>query len=254
MLPEHRVFAHSIGVPMRNLNTTILGFHQEGSEMITLHSLWEYCSINNDAKVVYMHSKGSYHPSLDNSNLRAFLTVGALSRDCLDLPDTCNVCASRVSPVPHPHIPGNMWLARCEYIRKLIDPNLFTQKMEKVTKRFEPIGPFCIGQGRYAAEHWVLSHPSARPCDLCTDSNFTWHYYNIPQKDFERKLAPAPRYKLNEYHKGGCLDSGASALERMEEYIQLYNETPRADWWGTAYFPDNQNATQEGDKASALKQ
>jgi hypothetical protein len=244
MQSEHRAFVHVIGVPLNNLNATTLGFHEEGSEMVTLHSLWEYCSVNNDAKVVYLHSKGSYHHTPENEALRVFLTEGSLSRECLELPETCNVCASRVSPVPHPHIPGNMWLARCDYIQKLIDPNLFEDRMETVEKRYEPYGPFCIGQDRYAAEHWVLSHPSSQPCDLSTDSNFTWNYFNIPSRDFEKLLAPAPRFDLDVYHKGLCKDSGASSLERIEEYMHLYNETPSGDWWGTGYFHDNQIDTQ----------
>jgi len=99
--------------------------HEEGGEYLTLHALWKYRQSNylhKDAKVVYLHSKGSFHPSEANDKLRSFLTHGALSSECANLPDPCNVCSSRMSPLPHPHTSGNMWLARCDYISQLIDP------------------------------------------------------------------------------------------------------------------------------------
>ena len=83
--------------------------HKEGDEYLTLHALWKYCQSNylhKDAKVIYLHSKGSFHPSKANDKLRSFLTHGALSSECANLPDSCNVCSSRMSPLPHPHTPG----------------------------------------------------------------------------------------------------------------------------------------------------
>ena len=53
----------------------------------------------------------------------------------------------------------------------------------------------CVGADRYAAEHWVHSHPSVRPCDLST-SDYTWNYAGIPTGDFEKKLESAPRFEL----------------------------------------------------------
>jgi hypothetical protein len=100
--PEHRVHLHSIGYPIEIANTTLLQHHDEGDEIDTLHSLWEYCNIRPESKVVYMHSKGSFTPSKENDALRRFLTAGALSIECMELPDTCNICSSRMSPLPHP--------------------------------------------------------------------------------------------------------------------------------------------------------
>ena len=96
------------------------------------HDILEYSSHPNDnnheTKIIYLRSKGSYNDTPEYKKLRSFLTKGALSKECAgsdddnDLPDKCNVCSSRMPPLPHPHTPGNMWLARCDYVSKLIDP------------------------------------------------------------------------------------------------------------------------------------
>jgi hypothetical protein len=106
--PEHKVFVRSIGYPLDIPNTTLLAHRQEGDETDTLHELWTYCTIQPKSKVVYLHSKGSFHSKPENELLRSFLTTGALSRECLELPKSCNICSSRMSPIPHPHTPGNL--------------------------------------------------------------------------------------------------------------------------------------------------
>jgi len=108
-----KIFIQSIGhrklQPL--INGTILLQHDEnGTELETLVYLWDYCKSHPHEKVVYLHSKGSFHPSENNDALRRFLTRGALSKECeRNLPDWCNVCSSRMLPLPHVHTPGNMW-------------------------------------------------------------------------------------------------------------------------------------------------
>ena len=109
-----------------------LNHYAEGDEEITLQDVWEFCSREDthpEQKVIYLHSKGSFTQKASNDVLRVYLTKGALSSECSSLPDTCNVCSSRMSPIPHPHVSGNMWLARCDYIRKLIEPKNFKEAM-----------------------------------------------------------------------------------------------------------------------------
>jgi hypothetical protein len=147
----HKVFVRSIGVPMKIENTTVLRQDETGSEMETLALIWQHCNLNPNGKVVYMHSKGSFHPSTNNNMMRQFLTRGALSEECTFLPETCNVCSSRMSPTPHPHTPGNMWLARCDYVRKLIDPMTFVDAMNKVDLSDQGNVPeWCLGRERFA--------------------------------------------------------------------------------------------------------
>ena len=146
MLPEEhdRVFVTTIGVPQVDLpipNAEIIQHQPEGREDLTLHALWEYCRSHpyHSTKVVYLHSKGWFHNTKRNANLRNFITGGALSKECANLPDQCDVCSIRMSPIPHPHTSGNMWLARCDYVAKLVDPSFEPEGEEQTlvkTKNF----------------------------------------------------------------------------------------------------------------------
>ncbi len=178
-------------------NATLIQHDDKGEEIETLGLLWDHCRNNLDDKVVYIHNKGSFHPSEKNDLMRRFMTRGALSEDCSNMPTTCNISSSRMSPFPHAHVSGNMWVARCDYVQKLINPLNFKEAMRtKVNSKVS----CCDGSGRNAAEHWVHSRPSVRPCDLST-SNYTWNYYGIPLGDFGMLLEPAPRFELTVYEK-----------------------------------------------------
>jgi hypothetical protein len=238
--PEHHVHLHSIGFPIDIANTTLLQYHEQGDEVETLHSLWEYCSIQPESKVVYLHSKGSFTPSSDNDILRRFLTAGALSQECLDLPQSCNVCSSRMSPLPHPHTPGNMWL---------IDPKLFDVTIKTAAGTSFKMNSPCHGHGRFSAEHWVHSHPLNMPCDLYSDPVYVWNYKHLPAPDFSKELAAAPRFPFDSYKIANkCLNIGVSMNERISEYAQLYNASPPSSWWGWSFYPTElTNSTTEGE-------
>jgi hypothetical protein len=234
--PEHQpVYMHSIGRRLHITNTTLLKHHTEGSEMNTLQSLWEFCKTNKEKKVVYLHSKGSFHPKRDNDLLRNLMTQGALSKDCANLPTSCNVCSSRFSPFPHPHFPGNMFLARCDYVRQLIEPSQFPARMKHVPGVYNETVEWKYGSGRFSSEHWIGSAPSMKPCDLYTSAQFTWGYSGLPsavdvKTDF--KLLPAPRFPMLAYKTMRKTGYWATQLHRLEEYRILYNETPDESWWG----------------------
>jgi hypothetical protein len=135
-----------------------------GWEMLTLDALWAYCQDQPSATVAYLHSKGSFHPLPQNEVMRQLLSQAALSRDCFDRVTTattttandqnsttttttaddgkhnnnstksssslCNTCSFRMSPYPHLHTSGNMWLAQCQYVRQLLRPSVFAERME----------------------------------------------------------------------------------------------------------------------------
>lgn len=229
------------GASLGNATYNIGEHHAEGDEYLTLHALWKYCQSNNlhdDAKVVYLHSKGSFHPSQANNKLRSFLTHGALSSECANLPDSCNVCSSRMSPLPHPHTSGNMWLARCDYISKLIDPKAISEG--KLPKSMADGNP-CKGRGRFFGEHWVHSHPLVKPCDLYTGKEFVWDYGKVPPSPFEMKLQMAPRFNFQQYVlRHWCLNAHPATMTmegflnvRWDNYELLYNITTLPEeWWG----------------------
>ena len=251
--PEHNNFVvRSIGYPIEvlgnNSDVTVVHHHDaEGDEPGTLDLLWKHCTneVHSSNQVIYMHNKGSFHPSDANDKLRKFLTRGVLSEECENMPSTCNICSSRMSPLPHPHTstPGNMWVAKCEYIKKLINPLKFEARMVEYAKfmNFKWVkDDGCQGSGRYAAEHWVHSHPSVNPCDLST-SDYVWNYDGLPENESEMMLlkpAPAPRYEQEAYvKKRVCGRVGVNPEQRLKEYSFLYNDTAvPSTWWGWGFF------------------
>jgi hypothetical protein len=241
------VFVNSIGSLVPVEGAKLLNHYQDATEIVTLKALYDYClHAPDDKKVIYLHSKGSFTDNKGNSKLRRFLTAGALSRECASIsPDMCDVCSSRFSPVPHPHTSGNMWLARCSYIKTLIDPMEFVDAMERVGTNYTGGKDYwpCDGRQRYAAEHWVHSHPSAKACDLYTQRTFVWNYEGVPRvskflKNIE--LARAPRFDLQAYiiHRV-CPGRGVTLQPRLREYSILYNQTPSRDWWGWNYLQEH---------------
>ena len=94
----------------------------------------------------------------------------------------------------------------------------------------------CIGRGRYAAEHWIHSHPSIAACDLYKDPGYVWNYKGVPSHDFEKELRAAPRFDLAAYKiEGQCPHGdiwGLNLDDRLVEYQSLYGEQPSESWWG----------------------
>ena len=218
-----------------------------GEEDVTLHRLWSFCKDADPSQVVaYLHSKGSYTDTENNTRLRKYLTRGVLSEECQNLPSQCDVCSSRMSPVPHPHYSGNMWTARCGYIAKLKDPVHFPTDMGNFVAHMPELSGVaspCVGLDRYAFEHWVNSHPDVRPCDVDANDGpdrYSWDYENVPADDFPQLLHPAPRFDLDSYLKPGiCEHMGDTTRLRIAEYQFLYNRSPPSAWWGWKFFPDS---------------
>lgn len=241
--PRHKLFVRSIGVSSNIYqNATVIRHDEVGDENMTLGLLWEHCVNHPNDTVVYLHNKGSYHSNKENDRLRKFITRGVLSEECSNMPLSCNVCSSRMSPLPHPHVSGNMWVARCNYIKKLINPMKFKEKINKFLDGLNLVvgEPSCHGRGRYAVEHWVFSHPSNNPCDLSSGS-FVWSKNGVPKGDFKKVLKLAPRYEKKAYKIPGiCVDenesSGDKIEHRLREYDFLYNELPPKTWWGWKFW------------------
>eukprot|EP00435_Cladocopium_sp_Y103_P016498 s3265_g4.t1 len=222
--------------------TKFLAHYSIGWENLTLRALWSFCrekDTNPKQIVVYLHSKGSFHPQDWNGRLRYYLTSGALSQECTRMPNQCNVCSTRMTPIPQPHTPGNMWAARCAYIAKLIDPKDFKEKMNNNVLGPHNGAPWCVGRGRFADEHWVHSHPDCAPCDL--DTNQGYVIGRVPNRTFDKKLKKAPRFPMSTYHVEwkGCPGRGESVEHRLVEYRYLYSRDPPRDWWGWKFFWQN---------------
>lgn len=105
-----------------------------------------------------------------------------------------DVCGLRYTQVPHSHLPGNMWWANCSYVGRLYASSKFQSAMKYVAGHKDVYGPHgslrshVIGEGRYADEHWIGSHPSLRAIDCMPlqdvqDKKFFPYIagYNMPQ-------------------------------------------------------------------------
>ena len=98
-LPHKRYCKNSTETEVR-VQCTHLKHYDIGFEEYTLQALYDHCqaipsSPNHDnvARVVYLHSKGTFHNTMTNQNFRRALTNAALHPDCLKPNvDQCNVC------------------------------------------------------------------------------------------------------------------------------------------------------------------
>ena len=191
------------------LDCQLLQYHTEESEAVTLQDLYDYCNSSSDiagtattsssnsnstknnqassttsttTRVVYLHSKGSYHSQHTNHIWRRQMTDAALHPHCLNPPNnTCDVCGAQFYIKYAIMFPGNMWTAKCSYVRRLVPPNTgeYTKRKIASIKQFLMLRLWNIlhatldtdnvehfGLDRYQWEHWIASHPSIIPCEL----------------------------------------------------------------------------------------
>jgi len=256
--PEHQELRINMigaitGISMLGLNATLAEkatshHYEEGNEDVTLHDIWSYCQTAQPSQVVvYIHSKGSFHDSPQNARLRSYATAGAVSEECRQMPAECNICSSRMTPIPYPQCSGNMWASRCSYVSKLMDPKKLVDAME-ATPDARRGKSWCVGRKRYTFEHWLHSHPDASPCDLDTNEEYMWGYRDIrlhlAKPEFEKVIKRAPRFDLDKFKSKYvslpssriCEGVGESQHERLVEYKSLYERSPPEDWWGWSFF------------------
>jgi len=243
-----------------------LSHHENGNEDIILQKAYEYClDKRKDSKVVYLHTKGSYNEREGmNHRWRRHMTQAVTNKLCLEpANDTCTVCGLQYWPLFASIFPGNMWVGKCSYIKKLIPPVDFGQKQDDVARRVRSLvreGKMSVdliphqtdhmGLERWAPEHWIASHPELVPCDLSTvlpiarwtrhdtPAHFRWKMaprapltakWSFPYSREKRELLPDKNLRMKEY----WLLPG-----RLLRWIELYNTTPPASSWAWSWFPD----------------
>lgn len=96
------------------LNCTLLGYHEQGGEDLTLQDLYNYCVAHPRHRVSYLHDKGSFRQASNNNRSRRRATRGAVSVECLQMPLSadyqCNMCGSKYQVLPHPNYQGKFLL------------------------------------------------------------------------------------------------------------------------------------------------
>ena len=221
-----------------------LGHSSLGDEANSLTPLHAFCAAHGpDASVAYMHNKGSFTDNPENARLRKVLLRGLSSKPCADAivsgSDQCDVCSMRFSPVPHQHTSGNMWLARCDYVRLLREPRDFRRRMNhhwNWTDNANANRGARLGVGRFAYEHWVHSHPVVRPCDVL-DHQFHYGYSDLPPENYKIRFSMAPRYQPGHpFYKFGTMGGSPCGLKErstlgavLSEWADIYDATPPED-------------------------
>jgi hypothetical protein len=235
-----------------------------GFEDVTLEMVYQHCTSHRhtDAKVVYLHSKGSYHESHQNMHWRRALLQAVLHKECLvSRPDQCNVCGLQFWPVWNAFFPGNFFAADCAYVSELIHPIEFNRQQERLVlerghRGFETTlygaTAFALGLSRYMPESWIGSHPHLLPCDMSTELDMQYWMRFHEQIDFEWSVAP--RFPLEKSHwpqmdhqrLRRILESREERnreyfllLGRFYQWSQLYPDVlPLDDSWIWLWFPD----------------
>ena len=190
---------------------------KDANEENTIKKLYHFCHHHSKANVLYFHDKGSYHTNRWNEEFRHNLNCYTLTPGCISaLKKGFDTCGMRATPLPFIHYSGNFWWARCDYIKKLIDPMSFytNETFVRLTNRLNP----CVNNGlRYFAEAWVGSHPDIKPAD-CVDAatDHTYFYaYHFPPS-FQSHCP-------NLDHTWGTSCGNASTLVEAQKFVQGYN-------------------------------
>lgn len=274
---------HAVKDAGPNIRYELLPYTERGQdtngETQTLQALQSYCQAqppteSGSRRVVYLHNKGSFNPTQENTNWRKSLTAAVTHPDCLYPPSTsseqqCNVCGLQFAAPPQMFtllFPGNFFSASCEYVNKLVPPMDFSQQLQKVSN-YAIHGPLKLsstkkdwelGRGRYASEHWIGSHPELRPCDLSPEPDY-WFWQKKQHQDspasalfqwseWPRRL---PQHLLNGDEQEDETAAAAAARRYLLEYTllpgrlvqwsRLYNgQVPPPSSWVWKWFPDSQ--------------
>jgi hypothetical protein len=245
-----------------------LRYLSKGNEIDTLQALYQYCHAHPNETVAYIHNKGSFHASLINQQQRRDGTKAALA--CLphvtttstssNAGDTsCNVCAGNFQVAPQFLALSNMWSAHCDYVRQLIPPSLFEERVQSMYQNtvLHPIlqnttyaclapvstAPNHLGRGRYAMERWVWSHPDLRPCHVVPlpddgEDRPSNNNNNTPSSSLSSvwSLQMGPTQKQIGRLLNRVTDNFARLEGRLFEYSYLYGKLPPSTSWIWSYY------------------
>lgn len=245
-----------------------------GFEEYTLTALHEYCVENEEHRAIYLHTKGSYHASKEQHRRRQHMTDAITSRHCIERAHSegCDLCGLIFLPRPSLHFTGNMFNAKCSYIRKLAKPMEFQEKMSSVVETGRKLlangtlasnlmneEALCNnGLERFAMEHWHGSHPSlAKVCDLSSHySQAVWDQTRRRErKEEDWHFGVFPRHPPTAAWSHGYSNKLVDHVmddesKRKREYFllpgqlmrwyELYGEFPPSSSWVWSWYPDGQ--------------
>ena len=245
-----------------NTNATIpdctpcspLRIEEQGGEILTLQAMYGYCRNNPSDRVVYLHDKGSHTVNEKNERLRRILTDAVFAKECAHMSPGggCNVCGAKPIGFPFHTMTGNMFVAECAWVNKLLSPVSFQKAKEDLHLRvlhepeFQDMRFFkknrswqlnrtsWVGTGRYAMEHWIMSHPASQPCGVYphglgyrrVQPNVTWTPQRQPISGNATLIAGSVGGAVPWFLLPG----------RLIEWKTLYAESPPSDSWIWNYY------------------
>ncbi|KAL9185715.1 hypothetical protein ACHAXT_003492 [Thalassiosira profunda] len=249
-----------------------LRHYHNGTEAVTLTNLHEFCNSPivadaNRTRVVYLHSKGSYHDHGKQRPWRREMTNSSLDPHCLYPPDaSCDVCGAQYYTMFASMFPGNMWTAKCSYIQKLLPPvegGEYAKRREEAIKQFFLLKQEGImqntlpwhqdvfyGLDRYQWEHWVGGHPSLIPCEMHSPAKGFWdmvsgkvvpedYKWGLARRDMVYEVPGKPKQWLSNNEQANFRQFYYLA-GNMLKWIKLYNAVPSQESWVWDRFPAGQ--------------
>ena len=145
------VYYNTIGKPLdtgyiqsicekTNLDCVHLQHYDRAFEDVTLQAMHDFCTTHDDYRALYIHSKGSYNDreeiSFSQKSWRSNMMSAITSDMCVEPPDDrCDICGLIALPWPILHFPGNFFSAKCNYVKKLMPPRLFSERLKNVTMK-----------------------------------------------------------------------------------------------------------------------
>jgi hypothetical protein len=163
---------------------------EAGFEDLTLNRLRDYAStVSAGTKILYAHTKGSYHPGSHQVLWRNGMDRQLLSHwpALLRRMDRGSYDAAGAWWIAPRHFSGNFWVARAGYIRTL-----------------EPL-PELDADSRYSAEIWIGSGKAFKPLALSTGWPKVW----TPR---------GPRFPLQVKHLSPVIEA---AEEQAQQHARL---------------------------------
>lgn len=233
----------------------------------TLQHLYEFCRMmaNPHQFVVYINNNDGATGLWKGHPLLKQMTMAATSELCLKpSKDACNVCGLAFYTMWTLFFPGNMFSASCSYVKKLIPPIAFEDRLEGMVgstllaKLRQKITSNLIlgdridywGLGRFAMDHWIASHPDLVPCDLAPVSQRPMASWG--KVDFAWSMAPrhidAPFSGIVNSTAKSIVLSDTDLRRRENQFLagkllmwyQLYGRAPPPDSWVWEWFPDGE--------------
>lgn len=234
-------------------------------EEVTLELLHQYCLQHETHRVLYFHSKGSFHDTPKNSVWRRNMLEAVTSPDCLNPPDsTCNLCGLLFFPVWQMMMPGNFFVTSCSYVKELRSPLDYKERLTAIVHDRRNLGyssriynPACynLGIGRFASELWIGSHPDMVPCDLAGVADIDyWKTVPWETSSLNTTFGLAPRFPITDtwqnlkHDRLNRIQEKPNSLLReyyllagvLYRYAEIYQQLPGKSSWIWEWFPDGE--------------